>query len=54
MIMAQHDAHGIRFQRLAQDDARVGHGAGGLGQLNAFFDRLQQTHDRRIRELGLS
>ena len=29
-------------------------GAGGLGQLNAFFDRLQQTHDRRIRELGLS
>jgi tRNA-(MS[2]IO[6]A)-hydroxylase (MiaE)-like len=29
-------------------------GAGGLGQLNAFFDRLQQTHDRRMRELGLS
>ncbi|OBG74282.1 MULTISPECIES: ferritin-like fold-containing protein [unclassified Mycobacterium] len=29
-------------------------GAGGLGQLNAFFDRLQQTHDRRMRDLGLS
>jgi tRNA-(MS[2]IO[6]A)-hydroxylase MiaE-like protein len=29
-------------------------GAGGLGQLNAFFDRLQQTHDRRMDELGLS
>lgn len=29
-------------------------GAGGLGQLNVFFDRLQQTHDRRMRELGLS
>ncbi len=29
-------------------------GAGGLGQLNAFFDRLQQTHERRMRELGLS
>jgi 1,2-phenylacetyl-CoA epoxidase catalytic subunit len=29
-------------------------GAGGLGQLNAFFDRLQHTHDRRMRELGLS
>ncbi|MFY2860746.1 ferritin-like fold-containing protein [Mycobacterium sp. THU-M104] len=28
-------------------------GAGGLGQLNAFFDRLKQTHDRRMRELGL-
>jgi tRNA-(MS[2]IO[6]A)-hydroxylase (MiaE)-like len=27
---------------------------GGLGQLSAFFDRLQQTHDRRMRELGLS
>ncbi|MGF2953586.1 ferritin-like fold-containing protein, partial [Mycobacterium sp. THU-M116] len=24
-----------------------------LGQLNAFFDRLKQTHDRRMRELGL-
>src|SRR6201987_3124476 len=29
-------------------------GAGGLGQLGAFFDRLQQTQDRRMRELGLS
>jgi 1,2-phenylacetyl-CoA epoxidase catalytic subunit len=29
-------------------------GAGGLGQLGAFFDRLQHTHDRRMRELGLS
>ena len=29
-------------------------GTGGLGQLSAFFDRLQQTHDRRMRELGLS
>jgi tRNA-(MS[2]IO[6]A)-hydroxylase (MiaE)-like len=29
-------------------------GPGGLGQLTAFFDRLQQTHDRRMRELGLS
>lgn len=29
-------------------------GAGGLGQLNAFFDRLQQTHERRMRDLGLS
>lgn len=29
-------------------------GAGGLGQLGAFFERLQQTHDRRMRELGLS
>lgn len=28
-------------------------GAGGLGQLAAFFDRLQQTHDTRMRELGL-
>ncbi len=28
-------------------------GAGGLNQLNAFFDRLQQTHDRRMHELGL-
>jgi len=28
-------------------------GAGGLNQLSAFFDRLQQTHDRRMRELGL-
>ncbi len=29
-------------------------GPGGLGQLSAFFDRLQHTHDRRMRELGLS
>jgi hypothetical protein len=29
-------------------------GTGGLGQLGAFFDRLQQTHDKRMRELGLS
>jgi 1,2-phenylacetyl-CoA epoxidase catalytic subunit len=28
-------------------------GTGGLGQLGAFFDRLQQTHDSRMRELGL-
>jgi 1,2-phenylacetyl-CoA epoxidase catalytic subunit len=28
-------------------------GPGGLGQLSSFFDRLQQTHDRRMRELGL-
>ncbi|CAM2811843.1 hydroxylase [Mycobacterium intermedium] len=29
-------------------------GTGGLGQLGSFFDRLQQTHDQRMRELGLS
>jgi tRNA isopentenyl-2-thiomethyl-A-37 hydroxylase MiaE len=29
-------------------------GPGGLGQLSAFFDRLQDTHDRRMRELDLS
>ncbi len=29
-------------------------GTGGLGQLSAFFDRLQQTHDRRMHELGLA
>jgi 1,2-phenylacetyl-CoA epoxidase catalytic subunit len=29
-------------------------GPGGLGQLSSFFERLQQTHDRRMRELGLS
>jgi hypothetical protein len=29
-------------------------GAASLGHLSAFFDRLQQTHDRRMRELGLS
>jgi len=26
----------------------------GLGQLTAFFDRLQNTHNARIRELGLA
>jgi hypothetical protein len=25
----------------------------GLSQLGAFFDRVQQTHDKRMRELGL-
>ncbi|MDP7736523.1 ferritin-like fold-containing protein [Mycobacterium paragordonae] len=29
-------------------------GAGGLGQLGAFFERLQHTHDSRMRELGLA
>ncbi|WP_176358108.1 ferritin-like fold-containing protein [Mycobacterium persicum] len=29
-------------------------GSGGLGQLSAFFERLQQTHDQRMRELGLA
>lgn len=29
-------------------------GTTGLGQLSAFFERLQQTHDRRMSELGLS
>ncbi|MDP7703496.1 MULTISPECIES: ferritin-like fold-containing protein [unclassified Mycobacterium] len=29
-------------------------GTGGLGQLGAFFERLQHTHDSRMRELGLS
>jgi 1,2-phenylacetyl-CoA epoxidase catalytic subunit len=29
-------------------------GTGGLGHLGAFFDRLQHTHDDRMRELGLS
>ncbi|WP_144205745.1 ferritin-like fold-containing protein [Mycobacterium tilburgii] len=29
-------------------------GAGGLGALGAFFERMQQTHDRRMGELGLS
>lgn len=29
-------------------------GAGGLGQLSALFDRLEQTHDQRMRELGLA
>jgi 1,2-phenylacetyl-CoA epoxidase catalytic subunit len=32
----------------------VASGPGGLSQLTAFFDRLQETHDRRMRELGLS
>ena len=26
----------------------------GLGQISAFFDRLQETHDQRMRDLGLS
>lgn len=29
-------------------------GPGGLAQLSGFFDRLQETHDQRMRELGLS
>lgn len=29
-------------------------GTDGLSQLGAFFDRLQQTHDQRMKELGLS
>ena len=29
-------------------------GTGGLYQLGAFFDRLQRTHDERMRELGLA
>ncbi|QLL08616.1 ferritin-like fold-containing protein [Mycobacterium vicinigordonae] len=29
-------------------------GSGGLGQLGTFFERLQRTHDQRMRELGLS
>lgn len=29
-------------------------GTGGLGQLTGFFDRLQHTHDERMRELGLA
>jgi tRNA isopentenyl-2-thiomethyl-A-37 hydroxylase MiaE len=29
-------------------------GAGGLTQLSGFFDRLQHTHDERMRELGLA
>jgi tRNA-(MS[2]IO[6]A)-hydroxylase MiaE-like protein len=29
-------------------------GAGGLGALSAFFERLQHTHERRMRDLGLS
>ncbi len=29
-------------------------GAGGLGQLSDFYDRLQRTHDERMRNLGLA
>ena len=29
-------------------------GTQGLSQLGAFFDRLQETHDQRMRDLGLS
>ncbi|WP_421841562.1 ferritin-like fold-containing protein [Mycobacterium sp.] len=29
-------------------------GTGGLSHLGVFFDRLQHTHDQRMRELGLS
>ncbi|MCV7122985.1 ferritin-like fold-containing protein [Mycobacterium lacus] len=29
-------------------------GTGGLSQIGAFFERLQHTHDQRMRELGLS
>ncbi|MGV0636110.1 ferritin-like fold-containing protein [Mycolicibacillus trivialis] len=29
-------------------------GTGGLGELTVFFDRLQQSHDERMRELGLA
>jgi tRNA isopentenyl-2-thiomethyl-A-37 hydroxylase MiaE len=29
-------------------------GTDGLSQLGAFFDRLQETHDKRMTELGLS
>ncbi|OBI75520.1 ferritin-like fold-containing protein [Mycobacterium asiaticum] len=28
-------------------------GTGGLGQISTFFDRLQETHNQRMRELGL-
>ena len=28
-------------------------GTGGLSQIGTFFERLQQTHDQRMRELGL-
>ena len=30
------------------------HGTGGLGEITDFFDRLQRTHDERMRELGLA
>jgi len=29
-------------------------GTGGLGEITAFFDRLQHTHSDRMRELGLA
>jgi 1,2-phenylacetyl-CoA epoxidase catalytic subunit len=29
-------------------------GSGGLGQITTFFDRFQETHDQRMRDLGLS
>lgn len=29
-------------------------GGGGLGQMTEFFERLQDTHSRRMRELGLA
>lgn len=29
-------------------------GSGGLGQMTDFFDRLQRTHDGRMRDLGLA
>lgn len=29
-------------------------GSGGLGGLSEFFDRLQRTHDERMRDLGLA
>lgn len=32
----------------------VVYGTGGLGRLAEFFDRLQETHDQRMRDLGLS
>ena len=28
-------------------------GTGGLGEINEFYNRLQRTHDDRMRELGL-
>jgi hypothetical protein len=28
-------------------------GTGGLSQIGSFFERLQHTHDQRMRELGL-
>jgi hypothetical protein len=28
--------------------------SGGLGQITDFFERMQQTHDARMRELGLA